>query len=224
MDRLAAFLIVKIFPRLYHDYAERYQINHDVYAIPRIDKTPEEYEIQYHGLDRDPLSALRPHIERNLIKDSETYSLAEVRMAEFEAVERADRLFLNEYEDAMDVWNWIDVQADYEVIWARVAGSAWRVPSGFHSVGYEASYFPGGHFSASCDCMLIPRWHGTDESGQLFLSYFRQLNRHGLFQAKSDAEEFLRYYLSFDWTERGDFEIAEVFIRETLYEDNEEQE
>ena len=70
---------------------------------------------------------------------------------------------------------------------------------------------------------LVPRWHGTDESGQLFLSYFRQLNRHGLFQAKSDAEEFLRYYLSFDWTERGDFEIAEVFIRQTLYKDDEEQ-
>ncbi len=60
--------------------------------------------------------------------------------------------------------------------------------------------------------MLIPRWHGTDEEGTLFLDHFSKLNRHGLFPTAQEAETFLKYYLSFDWTETGDYEIAEVFL------------
>ena len=60
--------------------------------------------------------------------------------------------------------------------------------------------------------MLIPRWHGTDEEGTLFLKYFKQLNSFGLFNSIENAKEFLEYYLSFDWTERGEFYITEVFL------------
>jgi hypothetical protein len=62
--------------------------------------------------------------------------------------------------------------------------------------------------------MLFPRWHGTDEEGELFIKYFNQLNSFGLFNSIETAEEFLQYYLSFDWTERDDYYIVEVLLDE----------
>jgi len=69
----------------------------------------------------------------------------------------------------------------------------------------------GDHFSASCDCLCFPRWHGTDPEGLLFREHFSRLNRDGLFRSAQEARAFLRYYLSFDWTETGEYEIAEVW-------------
>jgi len=48
---------------------------------------------------------------------------------------------------------------DYEAVWTRIAHLGIAEPKGFKSIGYEPTYFTGDHFSASCDCMLIPRWH-----------------------------------------------------------------
>ena len=62
--------------------------------------------------------------------------------------------------------------------------------------------------------MLIPRWHGTDNEGILFKDYFNKLSKHGLFETHDIAKSFLDFYLSFDWTETGKYEIAEVFIKE----------
>ncbi len=50
----------------------------------------------------------------------------------------------------------------------------------------------------------------------LFLEHFRRLNRHGLFDTPEAAQAFLDYYRSFDWTETGDYVIAEVFLRQTI--------
>jgi hypothetical protein len=57
----------------------------------------------------------------------------------------------------------------------------------------------------------FPRWHGTDPEGVLFREHFERLNRHGLFESAQEASAFLAFYLSFDWTETGEYEIAEVW-------------
>jgi hypothetical protein len=36
-------------------------------------------------------------------------------------------------------------------------------------------------------------------------------DRHGPFDSKSDANDFLEHYLSFPWTGTGDYTVAEVF-------------
>ena len=59
--------------------------------------------------------------------------------------------------------------------------------------------------------MCFPRWHGTDPEGALFLSYFQRLNAKGLFDEPDVASAFLSFYLSFEWTEKGDYYIAEVW-------------
>ncbi len=44
------------------------------------------------------------------------------------------------------------------------------------------------------------------------MKYFTQLNQCGLFDSATVAQEFLDYYLSLDWSERGDADIVEVFL------------
>lgn len=201
MRNESGFLIVKTFPRLYRDYAERYNLSRDLYAIPRVDKGPEHYRIQYRGLDRD---ALHPW------DDSEI--LSEIRMAELEEEGKCHDGFLFDLVEVQDVLEFLEDRQYYEVIWTRIVHSQAPAPKGYRSVGFEPSYFTSDHFSASCDCMLFPRWHGTDEEGTLFMTHFQKLNRYGLFNAPEEATSFLDYYLSFDWTERGEYEVAEVFV------------
>jgi len=78
--------------------------------------------------------------------------------------------FLGTLEQAMDVLRWAHEETPeaYEVAWARVAGTSEAPPAGFVLLGFEPSYFTGDHFSAVCDCLCFPRWHGTDPEGTLF--------------------------------------------------------
>jgi hypothetical protein len=202
MEIEAGYLIVKTYPNLYQEYAQRYKLTKAFYALPRIDRSPNNYEIQYRGLDRD---ALDPY------KDSK--KLAEIRMAELEENNECTDGFLFLPSTVKDVLSYLDNADAYEVIWTKIAKSSHPIPEQFLSIGFEPSYFVGDHFSASCDCMLIPRWHGSDEEGTLFDDYFRKLNKYGLFEAPDTALAFLDYYLSFDWTETGEYEIVEVFIK-----------
>ena len=200
----AGFLLVKTFSRLYRDRAGRYNLKRDKYGIPRIDKMPEQFPIQYRGVDRE-----------GLYGSSRSELRAEMRMAEFEDLEKCSvEGIVLELGDAETIYDLLGNQRkDYEIIWARTANAARTVPEGFHSIGYEPDlFFSIEHISASCDSMLFPRWHGTDEAGSLFLNWFDKLNRHGLFSSPDEAEAFLKYYLSLDWTEQGNFETVEVFV------------
>ncbi len=52
----------------------------------------------------------------------------------------------------------------------------------------------------------------TDLEGVLFQPYFSKLNPNGLFDTNEEALDYLRYYLSFDWTERSEnFTSIEVY-------------
>jgi hypothetical protein len=203
MEIEAGFLILKTYERLYRDYQNRYNLEKPFYAIPRIDQKPSDFRIQYRGLDRDALDPYR---------DSE--NLAEIRMYELEKESKCEDGFIFTEEAVHDVCSYLSDPLDYETVWTRIAHLNIAEPKGFKSIGYEPTYFTGDHFSASCDCMLIPRWHGTDKEGTLFLEYFKQLNQYGLFPSPKKAKKFLDFYLSFDWTETGEYEIAEIFIQE----------
>lgn len=197
----AGYLIVKTFPKLYKDYVQRYALSTSVYALPRIDLGPDDYEIQYRGIDRD---ALTPYTDSD--------NLAEIRMSEMEKDSRCGDGFLFTQADVNDVMSYLIDSNTYEIIWTKIAKSNDKPPDGFISIGFEPSWFIGDHFSASCDSMLIPRWHGTDE-GTLFKDYFDKLNRYGLFETYDIAKSFLDFYLSFDCAETGEYEITEVFIK-----------
>jgi hypothetical protein len=208
------FLIVERFESLYVNYKNRYNLTRDVYAIPRIDHQPQDYSIQYRGIDRD---CLEPN-------DETPRNLAELRMAELynqkspyvqnyiELINEEDFIPINLLEEIYALLE--NDKSKFETIFVRIIYADNEIPARFKSIGYEPSIFYDDHFSASCDCMLFPRWHGTDEEGELFIKYFNQLNSFGLFNSIETAEEFLQYYLSFDWTERDDYYIVEVLLDE----------
>jgi hypothetical protein len=210
------FLIVQKYEYLYEKYKERYKLTYDYYSIPRIDRSPHDYKIQYRGIDRDCLTP----------NDVSPRNLAEIRLSELESQKRFghDDIFYDDIYPILDfielnlldeMYSWLeDDKSKFETIFIKKANIVCEIPKSFYSIGFEPSFFYADHFSASCDCMLIPRWHGTDEEGTLFLKYFEQLNSFDLFNSFEIAKEFLDYYLSFDWTERGEFYITEVFLNE----------
>jgi hypothetical protein len=197
---MSGFLILKRFEQLFREFATKPGFDRRIYALPVFGDDLSKATIRYRGLDRD---AIRPDARG---------SLAEIRMAELDPDDVGDG-FLGTLEQAMDVLRWAHEETPdaYEVAWARVAGTSEAPPAGFDLLGFEPSYFTGDHFSAVCDCLCFPRWHGTDPEGTLFGEHFKRLNRDGLFHLAAEASAFLAYYLSFDWTETGDYEIAEVW-------------
>jgi hypothetical protein len=203
----SGFLIVKTYIREYHDWlikwVTRPDLIPDIYALPRPDKQPGDYSIKYRGMDRDELSADPPYD-----------TLAKMRIDELiEEGKSADGLLSNQ-SDALDVFSYLDDadKPDYEIVWARVAGSPAVPPRGYYAIGFEPTYLLGDHFAPQCDCMLFPRWHGTDDEGTLFLEHFHKLNHYGMFEAIQDARNFVEYYLTFDWTEHDEYVFAEVFV------------
>jgi hypothetical protein len=194
------FLVLKRFEPLFREFAAKPEFDRRIYALPVFGDEPSSAAIRYRGLDRDAIEAYAQG------------SLAEIRMAELDPDDNGGG-FIGTLEQAREVLRWAEEEAPgvYEIAWAQVAGTAHTTPAGFELLGFEPSYFTGDHFSASCDCLCFPRWHGTDREGVLFREHFTHLNANGLFRSAQEASEFLRYYLSFDWTETGEYEIAEVW-------------
>ncbi len=202
----SGFLVVKRFDALYREFARDPRWEMPIYALPRFGTEPDRLSVRYRGLDRDALRAAgKGRAWANAM-------LGEVRNAELMGEGRDG--FLASYEQALDVLGWQDEETPgtYEIVWTQIAHQAAPPPSAFVRLGFEPTYFTGDHFSAVCDCMCFPRWHGTDPQGVLFQAHFAQLNANGLFDEAALAAEFLAYYLSFDWTETGEYEIASVWI------------
>jgi hypothetical protein len=110
---------------------------------------------------------------------------------------------------------------EVEVIWVWELGASDPVPANFALLGYEPTWFPS-FFSAVCDSMFLPRWHGADREGSALSEHFKRLNAHGLFNSHAEATAFLTHYLSFDWAEQpisdtpgeaGSYVTVEVYTR-----------
>jgi hypothetical protein len=172
---------------------------------------------RYRGIDRDWVSPV----------SGEHASLAENRLAEIQRdrygdafddfVFRGDGGVIAEEDDARDVLRWATMErpGEYELGWARVVASDAAVPDGLTRLGFEPSWFPSSDFSPLADCLLLPRWHGADAEGTEFVGEFESLTRDGLFATAAEVERFVERYLSFDWSEQGDYRVVEVFAPRT---------
>jgi hypothetical protein len=131
-------------------------------------------------------------------------------MNELELKKKSDEDFIFSLEDARHVFSLLRRPEAWELVWIKDAAAPVSPPPHSVNVGYDPTWFWGDHFSAICDSMCFPRWHGPDPEGRLFAPYFERLNEHALFSTFSKADEFLRFYRSHDWTETGDYLIAKV--------------
>ena len=100
-----------------------------------------------------------------------------------------------------------------DIVWFKICGSDSTVPSGYNFCGCDITYVPDldGAFSIINDCMFICKWHGCDENGTEFSSFFESLNEKGLFRDADTALAYMKHYLSFDWTERGEYCVCEIY-------------
>ena len=119
--------------------------------------------------------------------------------------------------EVIEIRNTLFSEEHCDVVWFRVYGSDAVAPYGYKSCGYDVTYEPdlNGAFSIINDCMFICRWHGCDDEGTAFQSYFEALNDNGLFNDVETAISYMKYYLSFEWSERGEFCICEIFRKKS---------
>ena len=150
----SAFLLVRTFDSLYGSYGHPTTTGPQVYSIPHRLVTPGENAKKYRGLDREPVSSTSMEVSRGRVQDH----------------------FLQSLRDASDASVVLGAPSRWEVVWVQAAEAHAEPPLRMSLMGYEPNYFPGGCFSPLCDCMCLPRCHGTDREGILFKDYHMRLN------------------------------------------------
>jgi hypothetical protein len=222
----SGFLIVKTFDRYYREYIEQRESikgalpKGQIYSVPRSGVGPEAVSKKYRGIDRDPLFAWNSKDEEyfrgtGLVVEPIPRELtAHLAIGELEKEQKADYDFIFDREEVRRILGLIEAPRERELIWVGEIDSNPVRPSDCVLLGYEPTMFWGHHFSAISDCMCFPCWHGHDDEGTLFLPYHERLNEHALFNTPQDAREYIDFYLSHDWTETGDYVIAEIRLVE----------
>ena len=211
MDKFdSGFLIVRPYAWLYQRFWKPAEPDQFIYAIPRKGADPDSNEKRYHGISREPLQAwfeeLRdtPHVK--IPEDLRAASA--LRLLEDDGRSAEDFIF--DAADAGEIFSKLDHPNSWELIWAANADAPIAEPAHTRLLGFDPTWFYDDHFSAIADSMCFPMWHGTDQDGTLFQEYFSRLNEYSLFPSADLAKEFLEFYLSFDWTETGDYLIAKI--------------
>lgn len=222
----SGYLIVTRFEVLYNAavrsgrYDDNLKTTEPIYGIPhRSRPVPPENLPRYRGIDREPLKALS-FAEAKAIAETGTpceANAATALLAEIESATGREDGWLTDPEDVHRVWVALgDDRPKYEVVFGKEYQDSVPPPQGAEYLGSDTAYFVSNHFSCICDALFIPRWHGTDPEGALFRKHFAKLNFNGLFNSNEGALDYLRYYLSFDWTERDDnFTSIEVYTVST---------
>lgn len=195
----AAFLIVRRFDVLYRSHRHRTPRGIQIYSLPQEGMEPDEVPKKYRGLDREPirglsLASLSKILRRNPAAVPVSERTATVAMAQLSVARgvQEGHLLLS-IQDARDVYLTLGEPKDWEILWVRLAEATGQAPPQSVRLGFEPSWYPTGYFSALCDCMCFPRWHGTDEAGTLFADYHARLNAYGLFESQCDAVDFIRF-------------------------------
>ena len=201
------FLIVKTFEWMYQNFLKRTNNEEVLYGIPRIGLDPQDEDKQYRGIYRKPMFAWSEELP---IDNAPEEIQASIHMGRLEDQGKVAHSFILSLAATEQIYSFLNRPEDHEVIYSSVEKES-TGPVGSEYLGYEPTWFIGDHFSAIADSIFFPDWHGTDE-GTLFKEYFEQLNEYGLFSEREEAEKFLAYYSSLDWTERGDFFIAGSYL------------
>jgi len=219
------FLIVSRFEELYDDYLARFETLYRdywsftgelIYSLPQRRLAANEVRKKYRGIDRMPLIAwpARKFPDETWMGREEPEACQ--ALDDLEISNRGQDDFIFSLVDAGHVYSILRNSKRWEMIWAGNSDLVVDRTGVGVTLGFEPTWFVGDHFSAVCDCMCFPKWHGTDKEGTLFAHHYERLNEHALFKSRDDAQEFLEFYHSFDWTETGDYVIAEICLPKEL--------
>lgn len=208
----AGYLIVRTYEALYRRFAR--PADRPIYSVPVKGVAPVAVPKRYRGIDREPLQAWTkqelqlgwPGVEPPASAEQE----ACLFLADLERRGGAVDELIVDWEGAKETYERLRSPRERELIWVTAWSSQFERVDG-DRLGFDAASLRSDYFSAICDTMCFPRWHGTDAEGTLFLRFHERLNQHALFDTVDDAREFLSFYRSLDWAETGDFTIAEIW-------------
>lgn len=172
--------------------------------LPRFNKMPgiKPYGLPYGDKPKKMYLGIG-NLSSAIASQNHTFYLVSCLKSESEVIEIRNTLFTKEHCD---------------VVWFKVYGSDALPPDGYVFCGYDITFPPefDGAFSIINDCMFISKWHGCDDEGIAFQDYFAALNDNGLFDDVETAISYMKYYLSFEWSERGEFCICEIFRKNEI--------
>jgi len=201
----SGFLIEKTFARMYREFlaAERqfrpHRLDRGGYSTPRTDVAPEQVPKQYRGLQREPMQGWL-EVFRNLgvVEPTDQELAASLFLTELEKAGKVVDDMILALEDAREVLKRIEPPIEREIIWTRRMDADDEAPPGTVLLGYDPSLF----YLPTCDSaigegLFFTSVGSNDKEGSRFRMHHEKLNRHGLFDAPSDAEEYLKDWLSF---------------------------
>jgi hypothetical protein len=199
----AAFLFLKKWAVIYKDQRETFSAS--AYGVPRKDLNPEDCPMGYKGIGCCYTPATLANTKKNR-------SLLEA----LEAKNAVKDMLVFAENDALNLLNAAGKESrDFELAYFRLHNSNAPVPKGYESAGFEPAYMGSFLWSVNSECFFLPLNQGTDREGIAFAPWFKQLNRHGLFDSPEVAAGFMADYLEKPWADYWDFHITEVFARNT---------
>jgi hypothetical protein len=164
----------------------------------------------YRGISRAPLgnNEFSPRIGEGL-NAAALNRLSEVTPEL--TVNLDDDCFIENYEDALEIYNLLEDQHSWEVIEVRLSNYGLDA----RTLGFDVGFWRSDHYSIIADTAISPMWHCPDPADWAEVSdRLSRLNEHLLFDSPSEAEKFRAYYKTKAWAEEesepGEFAIIEV--------------
>ncbi len=201
----SGFFIEKTFARMCREFLagsrlfEPHLLNIGAYSTPRTDVPPEQMTKQYRGLQREPLQTWVELLHGSGVVEPTDQELAAcLFMTELEKAGKVADDITMALEDAREVLKKIDPPVEREIIWARRMDADDKALPGTVLLGYESNtFYPPTCGSPIAEGVFFTERGTYDEEGSRFRVYHEKLNRYGLFDTPSDAEQYLKDWLSF---------------------------
>ena len=197
MEFSAGFLIVKTFERMYRDYLESFEELRKV--DPNVTQNPiplERMPGKYRGVARSPMEPWYEVFHGAGLFDEPTEQelAASLFMTELRESEKAKKFFIFKLDDARELFGMIQPPVEREIIWARRMDRADPPPPETIVLGYEPIDFYGD-FTSLIAGVLFFRYHQTtsidDPDGMRAKTHYARLNKWGLFDAPTHAQEYV---------------------------------
>lgn len=196
----AGFLVVKTFERKCREYVaffeQWWQVEHPGSEHIHLDQMPGKYR----GIDRDPI---QPWIEAlrdsGVVEPTEQELAASLFMEELTDVRKAEDDFIFALDDAKRLLEMIPPPVEREIIWARRMDRADPPPPETVVLGYEpTAFYASEHESVIASIAFFRYWRGDEQKDpkkMRFRAYHARLNRWGLFDTPTDAQQYLDFIL-----------------------------
>lgn len=209
----SGFLIEKTFARMCREYLAGIKygcphlLNKGGYSTPRSDVRPEQMPKQYRGVHREPIQGWTEALRGSGVVEPTNQELAaSLFLDELDVAGKAGDDFIFALDDAKRLLQMIAPPVEREIIWARRMDAADPPPPETVLLGYEPSaFYPPCCNSAVAEGMFFNWWICEREEDAQLKVHHAKLNKWGLFDTATDAEQYLESYLSSlpaDWDER----------------------